>query len=238
MSNTAYPAKVRRVNTAGGSSAPAQITPDAVDIEEEDYLEDDEYVDLEEAPAGLLGSRGRTAALGGAVVLLLVVFGAAFWLLGSRTSTAPTGPRVVGLNVGNIAPDFQLVDVHTNKPVQLAGLRGKPVLVNFWGTWCPPCRAEMPEMQKVYNQYKDQIAMVGVSMGPRDEPTGVKTFVDNAKYNWTFIHDADYNVATRYIVNSVPSSYFIDKDGIIRARYVGAMNSSQMTAFIAKTQNP
>ena len=246
MSNPPYPARVRRVNSVGsvgstGSTASAPPASNVVDADDVDELDDDDYLyedDIEfedAAPAGMFASRGRRTALLGAMLSLVLVVGVIAWLL---ASTPPEQPKnlVVGINVGNIAPDFTLVDVATNQPLQLSSLRGKPVLVNFWGTWCPPCRAEMPEMQKVYNKYDGQIAMLGVSMAPRDTPDLVKSFVGNAKYTWTFIHDADYSVANTYVVNSVPSSYFIDKNGVIRARHIGAMNSTQMEGYLARAQ--
>src|SRR5687768_2445833 len=240
MSNPAYSAKVRRVTSAAPQPAQTPSPPPAVDPVVEDFEEyediEEPYDDFEAAPSAMAGTRMRKVALGAAVVLLLSVFGTAAWLLTSTPPTPPTGPRVVGLNIGNIAPNFSLVDVRTNQPLQLASLRGKPVLINFWGTWCPPCRAEMPEMQKVYNKHKDEMVMIGVSMAPRDNPELVKGFVDNANYTWTFIHDADYSVATQYVVNSVPSSYFIDKDGVIQARHIGAMNSDMMEQYLARTK--
>ena len=72
--------------------------------------------------------------------------------------------------VGAMAPNFQWKDPATGKLVTLESLHGKPVLVNFWGTWCPPCRAEMPEMEKIYANVKNDVTFLGVSMGPRDEP--------------------------------------------------------------------
>ncbi len=155
------------------------------------------------------------------------------------------GVREVGLlitdghqapRVGAFAPDFELVDVHTNQPLKLSSLRGKPVFMNFWGTWCPPCRAEMPEMQKLHNKYRDQVQIVGVTMGPRDNPANVKEFVDAAKYDWTFIHDPDYNVATTYQVQAISSSYFIDKEGVIRAIQIGAMGIGQMEAYLQQVR--
>jgi peroxiredoxin len=232
MSNPAYPAKVRRVNTTPAQSKPtSSIEPVIEDVEEYD-----EPYDVEVAPGGMATSPTRKAALGAAVVLLIAVFGTAIWLLSTPPPTN-TGQLAVGLNVGNIAPNFEMIDVRTNKPVQLASLRGKPVLINFWGTWCPPCRQEMPAMQALYNKHKDEMVMLGVSMESRgDNPQVVKSFVDQAKYTWTFIHDSDFSVATQYQAYSIPSSYFIDKDGVIRARHIGAMDTTQMEGYLARTQ--
>ena len=86
--------------------------------------------------------------------------------------------------------EFSLVDVKTNNAVSLESLRGKPVWIKLpRGTWCPPCKAEMPEMEKLYQQYKDQVQIIGISMGPRDDVANVKQFVDLNGYHWQFIHD-------------------------------------------------
>lgn len=228
----------------------------AEDVEDLVYdATDDSYADAgdpradalygdEEQQAGLFGNRSRTFTLAGSLVMLLAVLSTIVWLLSARTAdsgpslsaTTGNGANIAGLEqaprVGALAPDFELVDVHTNKTLKLSSLRGKPVFMNFWGTWCPPCRAEMPEMQKIYNKYKGQLEMLGVTMAPRDEPQGVRTFVDAAKYNWTFVHDADYGVATTYQIEGVPSSYFIDKSGVIRTVHIGAMNYDQMEKYL------
>ena len=189
------------------------------------------------APDSVFSTPGRASTLVFSVLLLLVVGATVIWLVSTRspsgvastgTSSGDISGLVVAPRTGALAPDFELIDVHTNKPVKLSSLRGKPVFINFWGTWCPPCRAEMPEMQKLYDKYKGQVEVVGISMGPRDDPTRVQLFVDVSSYGWTFLHDPDYSVATTYQVQAIPSSYFIDKDGVIRSVHVGGMNGGQM----------
>ncbi len=180
----------------------------------------------------------RMIMLGSALLMLAAVFALVAWLLGTGADT--TRANTVGLDVaprvGALAPDFELVDVRTNQNVRLSSLRGKPVFVNFWGTWCPPCRQEMPEMQKVYNKYQGQAAMLGVSMGPRDTLEAVKSFVDSYKYTWTFLQDNDFAVATAYQAYSIPTSYFIDKDGVIRAVHIGAMDEAVMEGYMQKAR--
>lgn len=188
-------------------------------------------------PSGAFSSPARAVTMVFSALLLLVVGATVMWLVSTRSpsplastgaSSGDTSGLAVGPRTGALAPDFELTDVHTNKPVKLSSLRGKPVFINFWGTWCPPCRAEMPEMQKLYDKYKGQVEIVSVSMGPRDDPTKVQVFVDAASYSWTFVHDPDYSVATTYQVQAIPSSYFIDKNGVIRAVQIGGMNGGQM----------
>lgn len=137
---------------------------------------------------------------------------------------------------GAYAPDFMWKDTD-GKTVALSSFRGnKPLFVNFWGTWCPPCRSEMPAMETFSQQHQNDIQVLSVSMGPRDDPAGVLNFIKAANYGWKFVHDGDYNVATRYEVGSVPSSYFIDKNGIIKAVQIGAMTPPMIESYLLQVK--
>lgn len=224
--------------------------------EYEDYTEYEEDQDdpQEETSPGLFSTPGRAVALIGSLVLLLGIMAMVVWMLGTKGPATGSAANVAG-NVkvpvitqpnlggegeapsrGSLAPNFEWLDPNTGKPVRLSSLRGKPVFINFWGTWCPPCRAEMPEMQRLYNQYKGQMEFVGISMGPRDNSALVANFVNTAGYNWLFVQDDTYAVATRYQVQAVPSSYFIDANGVIKAVHIGGMNGSMMEAYLQQVR--
>lgn len=212
----------------------------------------DVYDEAEEQPARVITSSGRAAAIGVSLVLLVAIFAAAVWLLtgrnGSANGSTLTGPQstLVGVPTikgfketneqqaatkGAFAPDFTWEE--GGKTMSLSSYRGdKPLFINFWGTWCPPCRAEMPEMEAFYQWHRGEIEVIGVSMVPRDDPPTVFQFVQAAPYSWKFVHDGTYDAATRYAVMSVPSSYFIDKTGVVKAVHVGAMNGQQMEAYL------
>ena len=192
--------------------------------------------------SGLLGSPGRAMALFGSLGMLLVVFMVIIWLLSTRNTGAgtvsggnpDTGNLPVAPVIEALAPNFRLIDVRNNRTLQLSDLRGKPVFVNFWGTWCQPCRVEMPEMQKIYDQYKDQVEIVGISMGPRDTPESVRQFLNENHYGWTFIHDPDYAVATEYRIQAIPTSFFIDRNGVIKAMNIGPMDTATIQGYLSK----
>jgi len=230
-----------------------------VDEPEEEYQETEEYGydHVEEVEprdgesSGLFATPARAAALIGSLVLLVAIMSLVFWIMTTRNQPAKITPPVAGsINVpvitssaatrqgeapakGSFAPDFAWVDPGTGKPISISALK-KPVFINFWGTWCPPCRAEMPEMQRLYNQYKGQVEFIGVSMAPRDNPGLVASFVNAAGYDWLFVQDDTYDVATRYQVQAVPSSYFIGTDGVIKAVHVGGMNGAIMESYLAQ----
>jgi thiol-disulfide isomerase/thioredoxin len=213
-----------------------------------DYLEEEE---TQEVTVGLFSTPARAAAVIGSFVLLIAIMSVVIWVLSTRPEPGPTPPGSVKVPVitnpnpggegqapvkGSFAPDFQWTDPQTGKVKSISSLKGKPVFINFWGTWCPPCRAEMPEMQRLYNQYNRQMEFVGVSMGPRDSASLVESFVNAAGYNWLFVQDDTYDVATRYQVMAVPSSYFVGPDGIIKAIHVGGMNGPQMEGYLAQVR--
>lgn len=152
---------------------------------------------------------------------------------GSSTQNNNTSTQPIGINPNVIktkAIDFKLKDLN-GKEMSLSDLKGKKVFLNFWATWCPPCKAEMPEIQKLYEETKDSdVVIVAVEIGePLDT---VKSFIDSNKYSFKVLLDSDQSVATKYNIASIPTSYFIDVDGNIVSKHVGGMNIDQMKEYI------
>lgn len=146
----------------------------------------------------------------------------------------PLGPGELppASEIGRLAPDFTLSDLDGNW-FRLSDLRGKVVFVNFWATWCPPCRAEMPEMEAVYQEYKDKnVVVVGVDISESEDE--VRQFVGEGGYNWTFVIDTTGVVMESYDITAIPTSIFIDREGVIRAVNIGAMNKRGMEAKLAE----
>ncbi len=145
---------------------------------------------------------------------------------------AKGGELVPAPEVGYPAPDFTLVDLNGDQ-LRLSDLRGKVVFINFWATWCPPCRAEMPEIEAVHQEYKDKdVVVIGVDLfEPEDE---VRQFVQRGGYSWTFVIDTTGEVTASYRVAAIPTSFFIDRAGIIRAVHIGAMTKRVMEAKLAE----
>lgn len=128
------------------------------------------------------------------------------------------------------AQDFTITDLDGNE-VSLSDFRGKKVFLNFWATWCPPCKAEMPEIEKVYQETKDSdLVILAVEIGePLDT---VKTFIEDNKYNFKVLLDSDKDVATTYGISAIPTSFFIDEDGNIISKRVGGMTYDEMKEYI------
>lgn len=141
--------------------------------------------------------------------------------------------KPIGINPNAIktkAIDFKLKDLD-GKELSLSDLKGKKVFLNFWATWCPPCKAEMPEIEKLYAETKDtDLVIVAIEIG---EPLStVKSFIDSNKYSFKVLLDSDQSVASKYNIASIPTSYFIDANGNIISQNVGAMNIDKMKTYI------
>ncbi|MFC4389085.1 redoxin domain-containing protein [Gracilibacillus marinus] len=131
-----------------------------------------------------------------------------------------------GLEVGDMAPDFQLQTL-SGEEARLSDYRGSRVMINFWATWCPPCRAEMPDMEKFY-QDKDVVILAINLVDTENSLQNVKDFSE--EYNLTFpiLLDTDMEVSTLYAVRPLPTSYMIDSNGRINNIAFGALNYDLM----------
>jgi len=129
---------------------------------------------------------------------------------------------------GFLAPDFSL-NTPEGETYTLSELRGKAVLVNLWATWCPPCRAEMPAMQKLYDEFNDQgFVVLAVNMTYQDNPTAVVPFVQENGLSFPILIDGTGIVGEKYELRSLPSSFFIDRNGIIQEVVIGGPMSEAL----------
>lgn len=120
-----------------------------------------------------------------------------------------------------IAPDFTLSDLDGNE-VSLSDFKGKVVFLNFWATWCPPCRNEMPSMEALYQKLKDKdFELLAVSLD-RQGSSAVKPFIRDYGLTFPILLDLDGKVARTYRVRGIPSTFVVDKEGLIAERIVGA----------------
>ena len=177
-------------------------------------------------PGAPFGARGEPGFVGSQAIL--PESGASAPGVAGLTEAAASKAAVGAPEVGSPAPDFEATDLG-GRPFRLSELRGKVVLVNFWATWCPPCREEMPRIEAFYRRYRSQLEVVGVSVGETAEQ--VRAFLKQNPYSWRFVVDTDLSVTERYRVYGIPVSYFIDRSGIVRGYYMGAMSAEQLRAF-------
>jgi peroxiredoxin len=152
-------------------------------------------------------------------------------------SDDPGGPGVIDRGqrpvVGEPAPDFALERVDTGELVRLSDYRGKTVLLNFWATWCAPCRFEMPEFQEVYEERlpDDDFVVLAVDVQEPDRP--VQAFLDDLGLTFPVAMDRTGSVMQHYAVPGLPATFFIDPDGILRARTLGPVFGDLLADGIA-----
>jgi peroxiredoxin len=137
---------------------------------------------------------------------------------------ASVSTKNVGISTGVKAPDFELNQLD-GKKVKLSDLQGKKVILNFWATWCPPCKAEMPEMQKYFDESPKDVVILAVNIDPQLD---VQSFVDEMGITFPIPLDEEDDVNSIYQVISIPTTYFIDTKGIIQFKHIGAMTYDLM----------
>ncbi len=117
--------------------------------------------------------------------------------------------------------------------MRLSELRGKPVLLNFWATWCPPCRKEVPDLQKFHEQYGDKITLLGINFG--EEAQDVRAFMKRYAATYPTLMDANGKVFVLYQLTGLPTSFWVDQQGIVRGMWLGAMKTEDMVIGFRKT---
>jgi peroxiredoxin len=149
-------------------------------------------------------------------------------------SLNPTG-RDPEADIGRVAPDFVL-ETLDGKTLRLSDLRGQPLLVNFWATWCGPCRVEMPELVLSYLDHRDE-GLVVLAVNLREAGARVQPFVDEFELPFPILMDRDGEVARTWRVGGpmqgLPSSYFVDRDGVIQKVIYGAVTEKTLTEGLA-----
>jgi peroxiredoxin len=139
-----------------------------------------------------------------------------------------------GLTQGDMAPDFTLTTVD-GKKVQLSDLKGKKVIVNFWATWCPPCKAEMPHMQNYYDEFSqdENVEILAVNLTSGDKVESVQNFVKDYGLTFPIPMDEEGMVGQTYEAITIPTSYMIDSNGRIQNKVVGPMDENMIKEFVS-----
>lgn len=160
--------------------------------------------------------------------LFILVLGFAWIWVSADRSGRSTGGQVPAPQQGFLAPDFEL-KTPTGESIKLSDLRGQAVLINLWATWCPPCRAEMQSIERVYQEYKEQgFTVLAVNMTYQDDPLSVMPFVNEQKLSVPILLEETGEMAQAYQLRSLPSSYFVGKDGIINEVVIGGPMSEAL----------
>ncbi len=179
-------------------------------------------------------------------VVIVSLIAAYVWSFGKERGkdVTPPGAAVKGENgvqtgtgVGQRAPDFTLTTTG-GKAVSLSNFRGRPVVLNFWATWCPPCREEMPAIQSFYEKRGREIQVLAVNLTASEKSAAhVKDFLKAGGYTFPVLLDTRNSTAQEYLVRAIPTTFFIDREGIIRDIHTGPMTVEMLEKAVEKLSN-
>ena len=146
------------------------------------------------------------------------------------TTPTPTENIPLGIAPGQLAFDFTLDDV-SGQRIKLSDLRGHPVVINFWATWCPPCRQESPALQSAYQRFRDKgVILLGVDL--KENAETIQNFTTQFGLTYPLLLDRDGAVSERYQVRGIPTTVILDADGVVRARHVGPLTEDKFAEYV------
>ena len=183
----------------------------------------------------LLAAVLLAAVLGGAAVLYSRLSGS----VGSRQLTEETDPgRVEAEAEPAQAPDFTAYDA-AGESARLSDYFGRPIVLNFWASWCGPCQSEMPDFEAAYGELGEEIQflMVNVTTG-RETQASAEAFLEETGYTFPVLFDTTGEAAQTYGAYSIPTTYFIDAEGVPIARAVGAITGELLQQGIDMIDPP
>lgn len=155
------------------------------------------------------------------LIILLLASGAAWiWSAEINSVSTPSEP-LPGVRPGDLAPDFTLQTLDGDT-ITLSDLRGRPVLINMWASWCGPCKYEMPLLELVYGEFKNQgLVVLAVNLTKQDRLATVITFVEELGLTFPILLDQEGKTTDDYQLRGLPSSFFIDREGVIQSVVIG-----------------
>lgn len=137
------------------------------------------------------------------------------------------------VEVGLEAPSYAARDLQGDS-VSLARLRGRPVLLNVWATWCLPCKEEIPYLEKLHAEHAAKgLQIVGVSIDARGDEAKIETFARDFRMTYPIWRDPDERVNARFLALGVPSTYLIDRDGVLRWKHLGTLRPTSAGFLMA-----
>jgi thiol-disulfide isomerase/thioredoxin len=165
-----------------------------------------------------------------AFLVTVLIVGAIGAVAYGRLQPRAAADRPPDVTVGSMAPDFALPDALTGAPVRLSDLRGRTVIVNFWATWCGPCRFELPALEEAYRNggAGTSADFVVLAVNVRETGGEIATFRESLEMTFPVLLDRAGTTFAAYGGEVLPQTYFIDRNGVVRARHIGAFGPSDL----------
>jgi peroxiredoxin len=215
--------------STGGSVATIEPSEDsATDLAQEDEL----FQEIAFKPPFSRPRFGTIRNIVATIVVGIVIAGLVWFfdrpggVGGSESVTLTASPSGPAPRVGKEAPDFRVQGLD-GQYLQLSDFRGSPVWISFWATWCPPCRAENPDIEAVYQEKRDEgLVILALSIG--EDAGTVSDYVERTDVTFTIGLDRGTDVAATYRIVGIPTHYFVDSDGILREWRIGSMSKKTM----------
>ena len=181
-----------------------------------------------------------------AAAVLIALLAVAYWLYGNLesqqeavrlASAEPAAMETENTVPAVTAPDFTVYDLDGN-PVSLSDFFGKPIVLNFWASWCGPCKMELPDFQEVYDEVGSDVQFLIVNMtdGSRETVESASAYLVDQGYTFPAYYDTQFSAAMAYGVSAIPCTYFIDTQGCAVARSTGAIDAQTLLEGISLIQ--
>jgi len=177
-----------------------------------------------------MDSAGTRAASGASkyktIVAAVIILALAFTIVWTQSS------KYEPLTVGKVAPDFDLPTHDDAKKVRLSDYKGKVVFLNFWATWCKPCKEEMPSMEVLYKHFeKDGLVILAVSIDRVTTKKDIPPFVSSLGLTFPILVDSWGQTDKRYKLMGVPETYIIDQEGVLREKVIGPRDWTRLDSL-------